>query len=360
MQNIAYQNRKFFLAGVYLALAASVVAVSGCKKDKDKVEGTNFQMVNLVASSSQFSGARVDPNLVNGWGIAFSSTGNAWLSSQGKGLGVVYSATGAELLPAVSIPTASGSTGGQPTGIVFNSSSNFVIPGGSAAKFIFAGTDGVISGWSTGGAAQKIVDKSATSAYTGLALATNGSSDMLYAANFKLGKIDVFDNSFNEMTMTFTDPTMPAGYAPFNIQNVHGQLYVTYAKVDASDGEEEKGAGLGYVDVYNPNGSFVKRLASQGGLNAPWGVAAAPSGFFNGSDNETILVGNFGDGNILAYSSDGNFLGKLRSNGSDLKIDGLWGIAFAPSSATGVDPNKLFFAAGPDDEQQGLYGYITK
>ena len=169
----------------------------------------------------------------------------------------------------------------------------------------------------------------------------------------------MFDSSFTAVNKTFADPDLPEGYSPFNIQNIGGQLYVMYAKL-GSNGDEEKGAGLGYVDIYNPNGSLVKRLASQGELNAPWGVAVAPPGFLDGNNSNVILVGNFGDGNINAYSSDGSFMGKLSSNGTPIVIDGLWGISFAPSSAATIPPTRLFFAAGPNDEQNGLFGYIDK
>jgi uncharacterized protein (TIGR03118 family) len=136
-------------------------------------------------------------------------------------------------------------------------------------------------------------------------------------------------------------------------------LYVMYAKVDASTGEEQKGAGFGYVDIYNPNGSLVKRFATQGELNAPWGIAHAPAGFFADRNSDAILIGNFGDGRIIAYNTDGSLIGALQVGGSTFIIDGLWGISFAPTTS-GIDGNKLFFAAGPNDEAEGLFGYIEK
>ena len=365
MQNVMFKIKSVArdAKAIFVLLTLSIV-IASCHKDENNsmpsASSTNFNRVNLVSSNSQDSGARVDPNLINGWGIAFSPTGNPWLSSEGGGVSVAYDATGNQVIPPVSIPSASANMGGHPTGTVFNGSATaFVLPGGSVARFIFVGDDGVISGWSSGTAAERVKDNSATSSYTGVTIANDSTGIFLYAANFKQSRIDVFDSSFTAVNKTFADPDLPEGYSPFNIQNIGGQLYVMYAKL-GSNGDEEKGAGLGYVDIYNPNGSLVKRLASQGELNAPWGVAVAPPGFLDGNNSNVILVGNFGDGNINAYSSDGSFMGKLSSNGTPIVIDGLWGISFAPPSAATIPPTRLFFAAGPNDEQNGLFGYIDK
>ncbi|HEV2831758.1 MAG TPA: TIGR03118 family protein, partial [Hanamia sp.] len=323
----------------------------------------DFTQVNLVGNNDEYNPARVDPLLVNGWGLAFSPTGIAWISAEGTGVSTVYNSEGSQVLPAVSIPSPGGATGGHPTGVVFNGTTDFKLPNGNPARFIFDGVDGVISGWNGGPAAIKVVDNSSTSAYTGLAIANDGGNNFLYAANFRAGKIDVFDKDWVEVnTKPFMDPNIPAGYAPFNIQTVGQQLYVTYAKVDPAEGEEEKGPGLGYVDIYNTDGSFVKRFVSNGQLNAPWGIAWAPAGFF-GTDERAqpaILIGNFGDGHINAYSQDGNFLGQLRAHGNPIVIEGLWAISFPPATATSINSNRLYFAAGPDDEEDGLFGYIVK
>jgi len=349
---------------IFFAMIVSVAMVS-CEKDENNNSSTsgsttNFTRTNLVSNNSQDSGARVDATLINGWGIAFSPTGNPWVSSEGGGVAEPYDATGNQVIPPVSIPSASAATGGEPTGIVFNSSATaFVLPGGGVAKFIFVGDDGVISGWSSGASAERVVDNSATSSYKGVAIANDSTGIFLYAANFKQSRIDVFDSSFAAVNKTFGDPDLPEGYSPFNIQNIGGQLYVTYAKLGI-DGDEEKGVGLGYVDIYKPDGSLVKRFASQGDLNAPWGIAMAPSGFLDGNSSNVILVGNFGDGYINAYSPDGSLIGKLSSKGTPIVIDGLWGISFAPSSAATIPATRLFFAAGPNDEQNGLFGYIDR
>ena len=352
---------------LWFALPGALILMitSSCNKNHDNnpdhnpVGKQNFTQVNLVSSSSSYTGARVDPNFINGWGITFSPTGIAWISAEGAGTSVVYDKTGAEILPAVRIPSPTDSTGGAPSGIIFNGTTDFALSNGNPARFIFAGTDGVISGWNGGGSAERIKDESATAAYTGLTWATNGGNNYLYAANFKAGRIDVFDKNFASVSLPFTDPTLPAGYSPFNIQNIDGKLYVMYAKVDPATHEEMKGASLGYVDIYNADGSFNKRFVSQGALNAPWGATKAPNGFLDGH-KDAILIGNFGDGHINAYSASGDSLGSLLSNGSPITIDGLWGISFAPSTATTIDPNWLFFAAGPADEEQGLFGYIKK
>ena len=338
---------------------------NGLSANKSKVPQLlkDFTQVNLVGNNDEYNPARVDPLLVNGWGLAFSPTGIAWISAQGTGVSTVYNGEGSQVLPAVSIPSPGGATGGNPTGIVFNGSTDFKLPNGNPARFIFDGVDGVISGWNGGPAAIKVIDNSSTSAYTGLAIANDGGNNFLYAANFRAGKIDVFDKDWAEVnTKPFMDPNLPAGYAPFNIQAVGQQLYVMYAKVDPAEGEEEKGPGLGYVDIYNTDGSFVKRFVSNGQLNAPWGIAWAPAGFFGTDENAqpAILIGNFGDGHINAYSPNGNFLGQLRAHGNPIVIEGLWAISFPPATATSINPNRLYFAAGPDDEEDGLFGYIVK
>ncbi len=350
---------------IFLLMISSIAIVS-CHKDEDNKNSstagssTNFTRANLVSNNSQDTGARVDANLVNGWGIAFSPTGNPWISSEAAGASVAYDATGNQAIPPVSIPSASANTGGHPTGIVFNTSATaFVLPGGGVAKFIFVGDDGVISGWSSGTAAERVVNNSATASYTGVTIANDSSGTLLYAANFKQAKIDVFDSSFTSVSKTFSDPQLPEGYSPFNIQNIGGQLYVMYAQL-GPDGDEVKGAGLGYVDIFKPDGSLVGRFASQGDLNAPWGIAMAPTGFLDGNNSNVILIGNFGDGKINAYSMDAKFIGQLSSNGSPIVVDGLWGISFAPSSAANISPTRLFFAAGPNDEANGLFGYIDK
>lgn len=365
---------------VCLFLLSIFLMIQGCKKDfqnnagqqlpagvtanntKDPQLLKDFTRVNLVGDNQEYNPARIDPLLVNAWGITFSPAGIVWISSESTGVSNVYNSEGLQVLPAVSIPSPAAETGGHPTGTVFNSTTDFILPNGRPARFIFAGDDGVISGWNGGSNAVRMVNNSPAAGYFGLALATDGANHFLYAANFNEGKIDVFDKNWIKVARSFTDPDLPPSYSPFNIQAIDNLLFVMYAKV-GHDGSEIHHPGFGLVDIFNPDGSFVKRFISNGQLNSPWGIAKAPAGFYGSEISNagiTYLVGNFGDGRINAYSNDGMFLGQLRSHGNPIVIDGLWGISFAPATATTIDPNRLFFNAGPDDESHGLFGYIVK
>jgi len=335
---------------------------------KDPKSLKDFTQVNLVANNDEYGAAHVDPHLLNAWGIAFSSNGIAWVGSQEGHVSAVYDRDGNMLAarPEVAIPSPGGATGGNPTGVVTNidpNASDFVLTNGQSARFMFAGVDGIISGWNgaAGNNALVIKNNSSTSAYTGITMAQNNGAYYLYAANFRAARVDVWDKDFNAVNMSFMDANIPSGYAPFNIQKVDDKLYVMYAKV-GEDGEEDAAPGNGYVDVYSTGGMLEKRFISRGQLNAPWGVAHAPASFFtdeSGQSQEAILVGNLGDGRINAYSMDGRFLGQLKSHGNPIVIDGLWAIMFPPATST-IDQSRLYFAAGPDDEEDGLFGYITK
>lgn len=335
-----------------------------------KNELKNFNQVNLVSNNDEYHAAHVDPHLLDAWGLTFSSGGIAWISSNGGHVSNVYDKDGNMLAarPEVAIPSDTGATGGMPTGTVVNSDPNtadFVLSNGTAGRFFFVGQDGVLSGWNpaAGNFALKI-KTTEKAGYTGLTMAQNSAGEYhLYAANFTSGKIEVWDKGFNAVNLPFTDPGLPSGYAPFNIQAVGGSLYVMYAKVGPT-GDEEHGVGLGYVDVYNANGILQNRFASTGKLNAPWGVAWAPDSFFtddDGNPTPAILVGNFGDGYINVFDLKGKSMGQLRGpEGKPMQIQGLWSLMFPPATATTVDPNRLYFTAGPNDEMDGLFGYITK
>ncbi len=270
---------------------------------------------------------------------------------------------GSAAIPPVAIPTFGAATGGHPTGVVSNGTTDFKLPNGNPARFIFAQADGAVSGWNGGSAAVKMAGETPGELYLGIALAADGANNFLYVANFSENKIEVLDKNWEEVDKPFTDPDLPAGYSPWNIQNIDGKLYVMYAKHGTNPGEVVSSApGNGFVDIYNPDGSFIKRFISAGQLNAPWGITKAPAGFW-GEDTDTqdiLLVGNFGDGHINAYNSDGVFQGQLRAHGNPIKIERLWGIAFAPATSTAIDHNLLFFAAGPGNEQHGLFGFIKK
>ena len=333
----------------------------------------NFVQINLVANNAEYPPARIDPILINAWGLAFSPGGTAWIGAQGGHVSTVYNSEGLQVRTPVAIPSPGGPTGGNPTGVVFSSSStDFKLPAPNSqpARFLFVGVDGILSGWNgtAGNNAILIKNNVATSAYTGLTLASNGGANFLYAANFRARRIDVFDKNFNSVSMSFTDPGLPAGYSPFNIQVVDNVLFVMYAKVGAN-GRSEAGLGKGYVDIYNTNGAFVKRFVSNEQLDAPWGIAKAPATFFEDAEDHkkgdddvqnAILIGNFGNGHINAYTSDGKFIGELAGHKSPIVIEFLWAISFAPASATSIDPNRLYFTAGPDEEADGLFGYIIR
>jgi uncharacterized protein (TIGR03118 family) len=346
----------------------TITIFNSCDKKHDAEPPTpaslqNFTMVNMVSSDASIAANRVDAHLINAWGISFSAGGTPWISSAGDHTSAVYNGlTGAQQLAAVNIPTHGAATGGEPTGQVSNPTKGFLLPNAAPARFIFATTNGVIAGWNGGTAAIGTVDRNGTSVYTGLAMANVAADTFLYAADFKSKKIDVFTKTWTLQPTNFIDPALPAGYSPFNIQNIGGLLYVMYAQVDAGTGEEKKGVGLGVVSVFGPDGTFYKELAAGGQLNAPWGIAQAPAGWLTGAPNSTpILVGNFGDGHINAYDPYTNiWLGTLKSNDKIITIDGLWGISFKPSTAAALNPDWLYFAAGPADETKGIFGYVTK
>ena len=346
--------------------------LSGCQKLNDffdvkqdhlTVLPGDFKQTNLVSNTGEFGAVTVDPLLVNSWGLAFSSGGTPWISNEGSGTTTIYNSEGVPLpISPIAIPSPHGLTGGHPTGVVFNgSATDFMLSNGQPARFIFVGDDGVLSGWNQPAGDKAIqIRHNSNAVYTGLALNWSGGKPFLFAANFKEAKIDVFSSGFHKVTnKPFNDPYLPDGYAPFNIQSIGDRLYVAYAKVGAN-GDEEKGVGNGYVDVYNTDGVLLQRFASKGLLNAPWGVAQVPDGFLSGDNaKNAILVGNFGDGRINAYSWDGKFMGQLRMNGKTLVIDGLWALMFPPTTSP-IDPMRLYFTAGPENEKYGLFGYILK
>ena len=333
-----------------LAFATPVLADSG-----------NYQVTPLV---SDVAGAapNIDANLVNGWGIAMRATSPIWVSDNGTGKSTIYNGLGATVLPAVTIPAASGSDHGVPTGITANpSATDFRVagPGSPGANFIWCTEDGAIAAWNSGPTATIEFVAPDGAVYKGLALAGNGTSFRLYAADFHNGKIDVLTNAFVKTSVPggFADPTIPPGFAPFNIMNLQGNLYVAYAMREEGGDDEVAGPGLGFVDVFDADGLLIERVASRGKLNAPWGMAIAPAGF--GKFSNHLLVGSFGDGTINAYYvKNFTFAGQLRAaDGGVLKIDGLWGIAFG-NGFQRQPTDTLFFAAGPGDEKHGLYGKI--
>jgi uncharacterized protein (TIGR03118 family) len=372
-------------ANLYLLFISFAILSTGCKKVSiDKNDLRDFQQVNLVANSPDYSPALVDPTLHNAWGLAWAPVGIAWVNSHNNGVSELYTAEGAMVRPGINIPSPTNPTGGMPTGIVFAGGAGFTLANKQPAAFLFDGDDGVLSGWNgpAGANAFRLANNSASASYFGLALNTWNGHHLLYAANFKTGKIEVWDTTFTSVNLPFKDPFLPAGYSPFNIQAIGSWLFVQFAKV-GPDGNEVHEVGLGIVDVFNPDGSFVRRFATKGTLNAPWGVTMTPADFLEDADmsnddgqgnkngaqikkrdddhQPVILVGNFGDGRINVFSLDGQFLGQLQSHSHTIVIDGLWALSFAPTAAVpAIDPKRLYFTAGPKDETDGLFGYLIK
>ncbi len=320
-----------------------------------------YQQTNLVSNLSSVGALTVDPNLTNPWGMSFSGGSPFWISNAGSNTSTLYSGAGVKN-SAVTVTVA-----GNPTGQVFNSAGagNFVV-NGSASAFIFDTISGKIAAWNGSlglmGTAS-VVASTGGAVYTGLALGNNGTGNFLYAANFTNGGgINVFNSSFTQVNSTtfagkFVDPSLPAGYAPFNIQLVGNNLYVEYAEVGATPGNATRGAGLGFVGIYDQSGNFIKQISGTQ-LNAPWGVTMAPAGF--GQFGNDLLVGNFGNGEINAFDSMGNYVGTLDgSNGSPIVNSDLWALDFRPNGGASSNPDALYFTAGIDKQQDGLFGELT-
>jgi uncharacterized protein (TIGR03118 family) len=321
----------------------------------------------VLVSNGAIPANFTDPNLINAWGVAFNPTGVVWVNAADAGKSVLYNGEGQPQSLVVTVPGPGGSMG-NPTGIVFSAGADFVVTNGTIngpARFMFATQQGTIAGWAPNVNATNAltaVDNSGTGAvYTGLALSGNGTTHLLYASNFSQGRIDVFDGNFASVQVPggFADPRLPKSFAPFGIQAIGGDIYVTYAKQESpGSDEEEKGPGLGFVNVFDAQGHLIRRIASRGPLNAPWGMALAPASF--GPLGGALLIGNLGDGTINAFGPrSGHFLGKLRgADNRPVHVDGLWGIQFG-NGVQGQNTNSLFWAAGPNDEEDGAYGVIN-
>jgi uncharacterized protein (TIGR03118 family) len=363
-----FSFKKIFASLVLCAIAASCtksdmssISSSSSSNDESKsFEG--YDQVNLVANNSSFGARKVDPRLQNAWGLSASDGGIIWLSANETGLSFVYDSTGAHFLPPVAIPSHTAKRG-NPTGNIFNATTDFIIPGTAApARFIFADEGGTISAWNGSNltAAVKVADKAKSGAvYKGLAMGRNDGNNFLYVTNFSKAKIDVFDKDFKPVTgMSFKDPNLPKGYAPFNIRNIGGMLFVTYALQTAEKEDDSAGVGHGFVDVFKTNGEMAMRFASRGKLNSPWGIAKGRRGFLNDDGGgDDILIGNFGDGRINVFDHNGKFLGQLMNDGHPIAIDGLWAI---DNNIHGISSKQLYFTAGPNGEEDGLFGYLVK
>jgi len=324
-------------------------------------EAQFFAANNLVTDDQSANAAQItDPGLKNAWGVSFGATSPFWVSSNGAGTSTLYrvdpltqATTKVSLV--VTIPGA-----GNPTGQVFNSGNASGAFNGDL--FLFVSEDGTVSGWrsSLGTAAETLALASSANIYKGSAFATIAGNSYLYGANFHAGSIDVFKGSAAAPSLagSFVDPTLPSGYAPFNVQRLGDSLYVAYAKQDAAKVEEVTGVGFGFVDRFDLQGNFLERVAGNGTLNAPWGLAIAPSSF--GALAGALLVGNFGDGRINAYNATTHaFLGQIKgANDQPLEIDGLWALTPGNDGSAGSS-SMIYFSAGPDDEEHGLFGVLV-
>lgn len=311
-----------------------------------------YRVSNLV--SNQKETARfVDPLVVNAWGLAFATGSPFWVNDNGTGFSTLYDANGTKVPLNVSIPTAGGKGPGQPTGIVANWSTGFKVKG-SPAIFIFATLDGTISGWNPAVNPNTAIVEVTTpgASFTGLAISANATENFLFAADNANNKVDIYDQNF-KFVKSFTDPTIPTGFAPYGIQDFGGLVYVTFAGPGNTVG--------GVVDIFGEDGTFLKQLTTAKELNQPWGLAIAPSNF--GPLSNTLLVGNnVAAGVINAFNAvTGQFVGTLTDvNGEDIRINQLWGIEFGGGASANGATNQLFFTAGPDNYANGLFGVINK
>jgi uncharacterized protein (TIGR03118 family) len=290
-----------------------------------------------------------DPLLKNAWGLAYSPDNPFWVSDEADGWSTLYDGQGNPQSLQVIIPPASGSGAGTPTGIVYNGSTEFQIDTWTSV-FLFATLDGSISGWSAFNPSAALIGATTKGAvYTGLAITSKASGNTLFAADSANNKVDMFDGNFS-LIGSFTDPAIPAGFAPFGIQDIGGQVYVSFASTSGGPG--------GYIDIFSETGTLVKHFTHGKPLNQPWGFAEAPANF--GTFSKALLISNnTSTGSINAYSlTTGKLLGTLSSSsGKPLSINGLWGIEFGGGSASNGQKNQLFFTAGPNDTD-GYFGVI--
>jgi uncharacterized protein (TIGR03118 family) len=377
-----YAIRRLSYAAIVTISVLSAGVVHADDDDRGK-QSDRYAVTNLVSDISGVA-SHTDAVLQNAWGVAFSPAASPfWVVDNATGCSTLYDGQGTKVALQVKIPLPGGTipssacqhvnaahppsqSPAAPTGIVWNASSSFQVPGTSppiTASFIFATEDGTISAWAGGltpsDAAVLAADNSASGAvYKGLVFGTNPNGVFLFAANFNAGTVDVFDHTYHLVATDggFKDPAIPPGFAPFGIENLDGDLFVTYAKQNATKHDDVAGRGNGFVDVFDTQGHLLRRLISRGQLNSPWGVARASYAF--GQFSGDILVGNFGDGRINAFDTTGDFRGTLKGTGSKpIVIDGLWMLILGGGRNSSSDT--LYFTAGPNGERDGLFGTIT-
>jgi uncharacterized protein (TIGR03118 family) len=342
-----------------------------CGTANAQVSANNYKQTNLVADTSSVTPApaHVDANLINPWGIAFLPGGPFWISDNNSGFSTLYDQTGM-LQGTFTIPPPAGSSAAAtPTGIVANLSQTGFIVGGQPSLFIFDTEDGTISGWNGGANVILAVDNSmggAGAVYKGLAMITNNGANFLLATNFRSGKVEVYDSNFKltNLSGTFTDQTLPAGYAPFGIHVItnsknQSNIYVTYALQDAAKHDPIHAAGDGLVDIFDTNGNMIQTFVLQGDMHtdAPWGIVIPPAGF--GAFAGDVLVGNFGDGVLNAYTPAGTFIDSVRDAGGNVITNlSLWDLVFGGGGAAG-DANTLYLTAGGMAEMHGLFASLV-
>jgi uncharacterized protein (TIGR03118 family) len=368
-----YALRRFAPAAIVVALTFGAHRVCADDFSENRSSSDNHYVVNRLVSD--LPGAAVtDPNLKNPWGIAFSPAGGPfWIADAGTGLSTVYNGDGSIVPLVVTIPGPGGSPANfvaAPTGIIWNPGTNpataFLVPNTTIpAVFIFATEDGTISAWAGGlnpsDKAVLAVDNSKTgpgAVYKGLAFGVNAGGAMLFATNFRAGTVDVFDHNYQPVTTDggFRDRNIPSGYAPFGIEMIDGNLFVSYAKQDGKKEDDVPGSGHGFVNVFDTDGHLLMRFASHGKLNSPWGMTRASFDF--GPFSGAILIGNFGDGRINVFKSTGEFVNQLNGkDGKPLVVDDLWKLTLGGGAKS--TPDTLYFTAGINDEADGLFGTIT-
>lgn len=332
------QLRPFVLSALLVLLCGSATCAQ-------------YEVTNLV-SNQENAAKTIDPLIVNAWGLTHGPGTPWWISDNNSGWSTLYTNIGAKVALNVLIPTAGGDGPGTPTGVVFNGSTDFQIKG-SPARFLFATLDGTISGWSPAANpdAAIVAVKTSGASYTGLAISTKRSENVLLAVDNTNNKVDIYDHDF-KLVRSFTDPAVPAGFAAFGIQDFDGLVYVSFAA--------SSGAAGGFIDIYSEDGTLLKHLANGAPLNQPWGFAVAPKNF--GEFSNTLLVtNNTNTGTINAFNAiTGQFVGTLKDvNNEVIQIDQLWGIGFGDGTGKNGATNQLFFTAGPDNNFTGLFGVIT-
>jgi len=337
---MSQEFRRSLIVAAILALALSVISATAFAQ---------YKATTLVKNT----GKKGDKQLINPWGLAYGPGNPFWLSDEGSGLSTLYDGKGKKQSLIVTIPPASGTGPGTPTGIVYNASSEFKIMNWTSA-FMFATLDGTISGWShfePNNALIGVNNSSSGAVYTGLAITSHASGNMVYAADFANNKVDVYDGNF-KFVKSFTDTGLPAGFAPFGIQDINGQLYVAFAAQNGGTG--------GYIDIFDESGNFLKTVISGTPLNQPWGLAVAPSNF--GPLSNTLLVSNnVNTGTINGFDPNtGAFVGTIKTAaGKAIHINQIWGIEFGGGSGSNGNTNQLFYTAGPGNGANGVFGVIN-